>query len=139
MASADGFFVPSAGDHIFSPDLTSLFIRLPLQAIGPDTDAATFHLTSQDDPPFDKTLTMKDDLIPGDEFAELLFEDVFTRGRFTLEVDPGGGNPKFTVFKDKSFLDLSKGPQAAQPPADDPEKAVSGADLKAANQREQYE
>jgi hypothetical protein len=139
MALGDGFFVPSSGDHLFSPDFTSLFLRLPLQAIGPDTEAATFHLTSQDDPPYDKTLTMKDDLVQGDEFAELLFEEVFTRGRFTLEVDPGGGKPKFTVFKEKSFLDLSEGPSPAQPPPADPEQAPSAADLKAAKQREQYE
>ncbi|GEM_PF-4962690 len=138
MSLITDLFVPSTGDFIFSPDKTSLFLRLPLAAIGPNTEAASFRLTSKDEPAFDKTLTMKDDLVEGDEFAELLFEDVFTRGRFTLEVDPGNGKPKLTLFKEKSFLDLSG--EAPESPKLPPEKEVAtdAGDLKATEKREKY-
>lgn len=109
MPTDKGFLIPSTGTFTFTPDLTNLFLRLPLGALGPSTENTSFRLTSQDVPAFDKTLTMKDDLVEGDEFAELLFEGVFAGGRFTLEVDPGNGKPKAILFKDKSLAELTSG------------------------------
>ncbi|HLP42391.1 MAG TPA: hypothetical protein VK465_12860, partial [Fibrobacteria bacterium] len=105
MPTGKGFLIPSTGT--FTPDLTNLYLRLPLGALGPSTESTTFRLISRDEPAFDKTLTMKDDLVEGDEFAELFFEGLFAGGRFTLEVDPGNGKPKATLFKDKTITELT--------------------------------
>lgn len=141
MALTDGFFVNSRGEHTFTPNQTSLFLRLPLAALGPNTEEAKFRLTSKE-PKFDQTLTMKDDLIEGDEFAELLFEGVFSLGKFTLEVEPGGGKPKLVLFKDKSFLELAGQPPdkpQGKPPASEAKDGASEKEaLKAAEKKEQY-
>jgi len=103
----NSFILPSHGSHVFTPDVTTLVLRIPLAAIGDHNEKTTFKLTSTDEPKYEKILTLKDDLIEGDDSAELMFPDVYTHGKFTLEIDPENGKPIITLFKEKSFSELS--------------------------------
>ena len=105
MADDEITFV-SRGAFLFRPDLNDLYLRIPVEAAGANMDKAKFKLTS-DEPKYDKTKTGEDDLFPGDEYAELLFEDCSSKGKFSLEIDPGNGKPKFLLFKDKPYSELA--------------------------------
>jgi uncharacterized Zn-binding protein involved in type VI secretion len=55
---------------------------------------------------YEKTRTVRDDHIEGDEFLTLKFSGLVPGHRYTLEVDPGADGERYTVFEDVPLEDL---------------------------------
>ncbi len=55
---------------------------------------------------YNKTLTVKDDQIPGDKFLTLKFTFLVPDNKYTLEVDPGAGEDYYWLFADVHTDDL---------------------------------
>jgi hypothetical protein len=85
--------------------IPTLQIRL---AINPSEAASAddkFTLKSTDGT-YEKVMTVKDDSVPGDEFTDLIFENLKTTLNYTLEVDPGKEGSPYKVFENVPFQDL---------------------------------
>jgi len=68
-----------------------------------------FMLFSTDKPrTYERTLTIKNDLIPDDDFATLRYTGLDPNLSYTLEVDSGIGGSQYELLTDVAYADLKK-------------------------------
>ena len=100
--------IPSTGEFLFRPEIGQLVLRFPFPVEEKFGNASTFHLTSASSPTYDTMLTVEDDseANPDDDVLELIFFGLSKTANYSLEVDPGGGKPKYWMFKDRPYSEL---------------------------------
>jgi hypothetical protein len=65
----------------------------------------TFTLKSSDGS-YEKQLTVADDIVPGDAFVDLIFDNLKSNLNYTLEVNPGAEGDAYKVFEDVPFKEI---------------------------------
>jgi hypothetical protein len=85
--------------------MPELRVRLAIDPAAATSADDTFTLTS-DDGSFKKVLTVRDDAVPGDEFTDLIFANLKTTLKYTLEVNPGKEGAPYKVFENVPFQEL---------------------------------
>lgn len=58
---------------------------------------------------YKKTMSVKDDKVPGDDTIDLDFPGVRSDLKYTLEVDPGSGGEKYKFFENVPYSVLARG------------------------------
>jgi hypothetical protein len=105
MTDKVNFSLKTGELSLLSHVIPILHVRL---AIDPN-DAASkddkFKLYS-DDGSYEKTMTVKDDKVDGDNFVDLVFENVKVSKKYTLEVDPGAEGSPYKLFENVSYTEL---------------------------------
>ncbi|MFQ5498514.1 MAG: hypothetical protein ACE5FH_02475 [Candidatus Zixiibacteriota bacterium] len=86
-------------------EIPSLHVRFAIDPSEVSSHDDKFRLHS-DDGSYDKTLTIKDDQVPGDEYLDLIFDNLKEAASYTLEVDPGAQGSPYKVFEKEPFQDL---------------------------------
>lgn len=82
-----------------------LHIRLGIDPHEAASKDDKFKLTS-DDGKYEKTLTIKDDKVEGDDFVDLVFENLKVSKKYTLKIDPGAEGESYNLFEDVPFTEL---------------------------------
>jgi hypothetical protein len=82
-----------------------LHLRLGIDPALPDSQDDKFTLKSSDGK-YNKTLTVKDDLVEGDEFVDLVFDNLKVSQKYTLEVDPGAEGSPYKLLEDLPFQEI---------------------------------
>jgi hypothetical protein len=82
-----------------------LYLRLAIDPAQPDSQDDKFTLKSTDGQ-YTKTLTVKDDLVQGDQFTDLVFDNLKMSQNYTLEVDPGAEGSPFKLFEDVPLQEI---------------------------------
>lgn len=98
----------SGRKNIFHRLTSNLYVRLdinPSDAVSQDDKITLYSTDSLES--YKKTVTVKDDYVSGDDYVDLLFEDLNKELKYTLEVNPGEEGEPYTVFKNVSFIKLS--------------------------------
>ena len=87
---------------------STIRIRLNVDPEDESTQDDTFRLFSTDEPcSYDKTHTIKDDKIPGDDYLDLEYTDLKEGLSYTLEVNPGNEGKIYYCFEDKTYEELT--------------------------------
>jgi hypothetical protein len=102
--------------------IPTLQIRLAIDPADATSADDKFTLKSTDGT-YQKVMTVKDDSIPGDEFTDLVFENLKTTLNYTLEVDPGKEGSPYKVFENVPFQDLVEYYALVEPEDDLEEKS----------------
>ena len=96
--------------HTFRPPVNKVVIELFLDPDDESTADDIFTLYSTDEAEtYRRSLTVKDDKIPGDERCTLEFTDVDPRMSYTLIIDPGVDEPVYELFSDVPYEVLKPG------------------------------
>lgn len=82
-----------------------LYLRLPINPNDAASKDDKFKLTSTDGK-YEKVLTIKDDQVPGDEYIDLVFNNLKMNQSYTLEIDPGKEGKPYKIFENVPFSDL---------------------------------
>ncbi|MBN1211614.1 MAG: hypothetical protein JXA92_03475 [candidate division Zixibacteria bacterium] len=82
-----------------------LHIRLGINPARAENKDDKFRLFSSDGK-YDKTLTVKDDKVDGDEFVDLIYDNLKIALKYTLEIDPGAEGEKYNLFEEVPYLEL---------------------------------
>ncbi len=85
--------------------LPELYLRLPIDPSDAASKDDKFKLTSTDGK-YEKTLTVKDDQVPGDKYLDLVFRNLKMSQNYTLEIDPGKEGKPYKIFENVPFKDL---------------------------------
>ncbi len=80
---------------------------------------------SDDESIYKKTLTVKDDHVPEDEFLTLEFLDLISDRPYTLEVEPGTGAECYRLFEQVPLEELLSGKYAYPGSGEEPEEEDS--------------
>ena len=82
-----------------------LHIRLGIDPSKAESKDDKFRLFSSDGV-YDKTLTIKDDKVDGDEFVDLVYDNLKIALKYTLEIDPGAEGEKYNLFEEIPYQEL---------------------------------
>jgi|GEM_PF-3498773 len=82
-----------------------LHIRLGINPAKAESKDDKFRLFSSDGV-YDKTLTVKDDKVDGDEFVDLIYDNLKVALKYTLEIDPGAEGEKYNLFEEIPYQEL---------------------------------
>ncbi len=82
-----------------------LHIRLGIDPGRAESRDDKFRLFSSDGT-YDKTLTVKDDKVPGDEYVDLIYDNLKVALKYTLEINPGAQGKKYNLFEEIPYQDL---------------------------------
>ncbi len=83
--------------------MPELHVRLGIDPADPKHKDDTFTLSSGSGD-YKKTLTVKDDTVPADEFVDLVFDHLKVSEKYTLEISSGGTTEK--LFENVPFQEL---------------------------------
>ncbi len=83
--------------------MPEIHVRLGVDPADPKHKDDTFSLSSASGD-YKKTLTVKDDTIPADEFVDLVFDHLKVSEKYTLEISSGGTTEK--LFENVPFQEL---------------------------------
>jgi hypothetical protein len=87
----------------------SIVVRLNIKPEAPESQDDTFRLFSDDaEMTYDKTLTVKDDKKPGDNYLDLEFEGIDETLSYSLEINLGAQGSVYHLFQNKSFQNLQQ-------------------------------
>lgn len=89
----------------FVHHLPVLHIRLPINPEDAKSQDDKFTLTSTDGK-YKKTLTVKDDKVDGDEYIDLIYNNLKFSQKYTLEIDTGAEGEKYNLFENIPYQDL---------------------------------
>ena len=82
-----------------------LHIRLGINPERAESKDDKFRLYSSDGK-YDEVLTVKDDKVDGDEFVDLVYENLKVSQAYTLEIDPGAQGDKYNLFEEVPYQEL---------------------------------
>ncbi|MFZ5979821.1 MAG: hypothetical protein ACOYVF_04250 [Candidatus Zixiibacteriota bacterium] len=82
-----------------------LHIRLGINPVRAESRDDKFRLYSADGK-YDKTLTVKDDKVDGDEFVDLIYDNLKVSQKYTLEINPGAQGKKYNLFEEVPYREL---------------------------------
>ena len=105
MTDKVNFSIKTGTPSLISHVIPILHVRL---AIDPNEAASKddkFKLYS-DDGTYKKTMTVKDDKVDGDNFVDLVFENLKVSKKYTLEVDPGAEGSPYKLFENVPYAEL---------------------------------
>lgn len=110
MSSPSGGTGPAFGGKsgenvILTHEIPAVAIRLAIDPASAASRDDTFTLSSSDGK-YKKTLTVKDDKVDGDEFVDIVFDNLKTSQQYTLEVNPGAQGQPYKVFENLSYQEL---------------------------------
>jgi len=110
MSAPSGGTGPSFGGKsgeniVLTHEVPVLAIRLGIDPAAAASRDDTFTLTSSDGK-YKKTLTVKDDRVDGDEFVDLVFDNLKMSQQYTLEVNPGAQGQPYKVFENLPYQEL---------------------------------
>lgn len=103
--TSTNFLIRSGGTTELVHEIPSLYIRLPIDPSLAKSKDDKFTLTSSDGT-YEKVLTIKDDKVDGDEFVDLVFDNLKAKLKYSLEVDPGKEGSPYKLFEDVPYNDL---------------------------------
>ncbi len=84
-----------------------LHVRLPIDPSQARSHDDRFILRTQaNGADLQQKKSTHDDLIPGDDFVDLIFDGLEPDQHYTLEIDPGTEGVPYTLFEDAPFSDL---------------------------------
>ncbi len=78
-------------------------LRLAADENNPASVDDKFRLFSADRTSYDKTLSVKDDMVPNNGYLDLLYEGVNSSLYYSMEVIPGGSGQKYFIFENRKF------------------------------------
>ncbi len=93
-------------DKAPEPEYKDLIIRIKANPEYAADNDDIFLLTSTDGS-YSATRTMQDDMIPGDDYIDLLYEALDTSLHYTLVRQEEGSRREFTYFEDQPYYSLS--------------------------------
>jgi hypothetical protein len=102
---APSFKIKSGVTTVLTHTIPILNVRIGINPALAESEDDTFTLSSSDGK-YKKTLTIKDDKVAGDEFVDLVFENLKISASYTLEVNPGKEGSPYNVFEDIPFQEL---------------------------------
>ena len=102
---APSFGGKSGENVVLTHEIPVLAIRLGIDPASAQSRDDTFTLSSSDGK-YKKTLTVKDDRVDGDEFVDIVFDNLKTTQQYTLEVNPGAQGQPYKVFENLSYEEL---------------------------------
>jgi hypothetical protein len=82
-----------------------LHIRLPIDPADASSKDDKFTLSSSDGK-YKKEMTVKDDRLDGDQYVDLVFENLKTSASYTLEINPGAQGSPYKLFENVPFQEL---------------------------------
>ena len=89
--------------HVLRVHFPKLRVRLPIDPAQAEHWDDRFILTTKyRGKTTTQVRTVKDDLVPGDAYVDLVFGQVLPGARYTLTVDPGGDAAPYVMFADRS-------------------------------------
>src|SRR5512139_4024780 len=93
-----------SGEHLSIVHKTPIVhVRLGIDPADPKHKDDTFTLSSASGE-YKKTLTVKDDTVPADEFVDLVFDHLKVSEKYTLEISIGGATEK--LFENVPYQEL---------------------------------
>ncbi len=82
-------------------------IRLNIDPNDPDSQDDTFTMFSTDQAKsYNKTLTVKDDQVPGDSYTDLSFTDLDTSLSYSMKIDLGNGGQSYLLIENMPYGEL---------------------------------
>jgi len=103
-------------DMVVHPLKPPYEITIDLQVDPADMESSDdkFTLFSTDETKtYERTLTVEDDRVEGDDQITLTFKDLDPDLSYTLMVDPGFGDPQYALFTEVSYADLKMAEEEA--------------------------
>ncbi len=104
-SSTTDFLIRSGGTTELVYEIPSLHIRLPIDPAKAESLDDKFTLSSSDGS-YEKILTVKDDMTPGDEFVDLIYDNLKPKLNYSLEVNPGKEGSPYKLFEDVPYNDI---------------------------------
>jgi len=104
--SGEQTFTVTTGYHSFKLTRSALLLRFNYNA-RMMSDEASFRLVSTEGPAFEQIMALKEDPHLEDGFVDLVFVGVYTEAKYSLEIDPGDGKPKYWSFQEQPFASLA--------------------------------
>ena len=105
MAEKVNFSIKTGELSPLSHIIPILHVRLAIDPNEASSKDDKFKLSS-DDGTYEKTLTVKDDKVEGDNFVDLVFENLKISKKYTLEVNPGAEGTPYKLFEDIPYTEL---------------------------------
>jgi hypothetical protein len=78
-------------------------LRLAADKDNPASMDDKFRLFSTGGEGYDKTLSVRDDMVPNDGYLDLLYEGVNSSLYYSMEVIPGNNGEKYFIFENRKF------------------------------------
>lgn len=96
--------------NIVSVALNTILIELEIDPEELSSQDDKYILFCSDDKSiYNKTLTVKNDQIPGDKFLTLIFSKLVSGHSYSLEIDPGAEGEPYYLFENVPLEDLLSG------------------------------
>jgi hypothetical protein len=94
------------GSVVLAKPLFSFYVRLPIDPADAASIDDKFELTSSDGS-YRQVKTIRDDLIAGDRYVDLLFTKMRPDAKYSLQIDPGKEGDPYFLFKDIAYPKLA--------------------------------
>ena len=95
----------SGNASVFRHATPVLHVRIGIDPSEAESKDDKFTLSATDGS-YEKTLTVKDDRFDGDEFVDLIYEDLKVGRSYTLKVDPGAEGEPYNLFENEPYDDI---------------------------------
>lgn len=106
-ALVEGISITTDTIHQFRVELATLHVRLPINpkhARSLDDRFRLLMISSEGQ--YEQVKTVSDDAMPGDDAVDLIYANLHSGARYSLEVDPGADGAPYFVFEEMSFAEL---------------------------------